>query len=98
MQESYFKARANAPIVVEGDEDVEMDYDSDGYPVISEKSRVIDPLPPVDHAAVSLGEEFEERGGGRRGRRCCFCCCCCFRLIMHLLVKISTKSMKKSQN
>ena len=53
LQESYFKARANAPIVVEGDEDAEMDYDSDGYPVISEKSKVIDPLPPIDHSTVS---------------------------------------------
>ena len=54
MQESYFKARANAPIIVEEDEDVEIDYDSDGYPIIPEKCRVIDPLPPVDHSAVSI--------------------------------------------
>ena len=51
-QESYFKARANAPIIVE-DEEAEVDYDSDGYPIISERSKVIDPLPPIDHSAVS---------------------------------------------
>ena len=45
---------ANAPIVVtEGDEDLEIEYDSDGYPIIPERSKVIDPLPPIDHSAVS---------------------------------------------
>lgn len=44
---------ANAPIVVaEGDDEIEVDYDSDGNPIVSEKSKVIDPLPPVDHSAV----------------------------------------------
>ena len=53
-QESYFKAMANAPILVaDGDEDVEVDYDSDGFPIPSESSKVIDPLPPLDHLAVS---------------------------------------------
>ncbi|XP_064401844.1 ATP-dependent RNA helicase DDX42-like [Halichondria panicea] len=52
-QESYFTAMANAPIVVaEGDDDIEIDYDSDGYPIIPERSKVIDPLPPLDHSAV----------------------------------------------
>ena len=46
---------ANAPIVVaEGDEEIEVEYDSDGNPMVSEKSKVIDPLPPVDHSAVSI--------------------------------------------
>ena len=54
-QESYFTAMANAPIVVaEGDDDIEIDYDSDGYPIVPERSKVIDPLPPLDHSAVSL--------------------------------------------
>jgi len=66
---------ANAPIVVaEGEEDLEVDYDSDGYPILPERSKVrynlplgsisllssviiatqvIDPLPPIDHSAVS---------------------------------------------
>ena len=46
---------ANAPILVaEGDEDIEVDYDSDGFPIPSESSKVIDPLPPIDHSAVSV--------------------------------------------
>ncbi len=52
-QESYFKAMANAPIVVaDGDEDIELEYDSDGYPMVPERSKVIDPLPPCDHSAI----------------------------------------------
>ena len=46
---------ANAPILVaEGDEEIEVDYDSDGFPIPSESAKVIDPLPPIDHSAVSL--------------------------------------------
>ena len=45
---------ANAPILVaEGDEEIEVDYDSDGFPIPSESAKVIDPLPPIDHSAVS---------------------------------------------
>ena len=42
MQESYFKAMASAPIVVagEGEEEVELDYDSDGNPIVPERSKV----------------------------------------------------------
>jgi len=36
------------------DEDAEIDYDSDGYPIIPERSKVIDPLPAIDHSAVSV--------------------------------------------
>ena len=52
---------ANAPILVaEGDEEIEVDYDSDGFPIPSESAKVIDPLPPVDHSAVSeiLSQNF----------------------------------------
>lgn len=53
-QESYFKAMASAPIVVagEGEEEVELDYDSDGNPIVPERSKVIDPLPPIDHSEI----------------------------------------------
>ena len=45
---------ANAPILVaDGDEEIEVDYDSDGFPIPSESAKVIDPLPPIDHSAVS---------------------------------------------
>ena len=47
---------ANAPIVVaEGDEELEIDYDSDGNPIVSDRLKVIDPLPSIDHSTVSCG-------------------------------------------
>jgi ATP-dependent RNA helicase DDX42 len=46
---------ANAPIIVaDGDDELEVEYDSDGNPVFSESSKVIDPLPPVDHSSVCV--------------------------------------------
>ncbi len=52
-QESYFKAMANAPIVIaDGEEDIDIEYDSDGYPMVPESSKVIDPLPSCDHSAI----------------------------------------------
>lgn len=54
-QESYFKARASAPIVVSlEDDEADIEYDSDGYPIVPEVSKVIDPLPPLDHSSVSF--------------------------------------------
>ena len=52
-QESYFKAVANAPIIIleEGDE-MEIEYDDNGNPIIPESAKVIDPLPPVDHSEI----------------------------------------------
>ena len=45
---------ANDPILVaDGNEEIEVDYDSDGFPIPSESAKVIDPLPPIDHSAVS---------------------------------------------
>ena len=40
VQESYFKAMLNAPIVVEGDEELEIEYDSDGNPMIPDSAKV----------------------------------------------------------
>ncbi len=41
VKETYFKAMANAPIVVMGEEEEgEVDYDSDGNPIIPERSKV----------------------------------------------------------
>lgn len=52
-QESYFKAVANAPIIIldEADE-MEIEYDDDGNPIIPESAKFIDPLPPVDHLDI----------------------------------------------
>lgn len=49
------------------DDETEIDYDSDGYPIIPERSKVIDPLPPVDHSAVR-DSRGEKRSGEREGR------------------------------
>lgn len=41
LQETYFKAVASAPIVVaEGEEELEVDYDSDGNPIMPERAKV----------------------------------------------------------
>lgn len=34
------------------DEDEPIDYDADGNPIVPERSKIIDPLPPVDHSMV----------------------------------------------
>ncbi|XP_071494423.1 ATP-dependent RNA helicase DDX42-like [Diadema antillarum] len=34
------------------DEDDPIDYDADGNPIIPERSKIIDPLPPVDHSMI----------------------------------------------
>ena len=54
---------ANAPIVVaEGDEDIELDYDSDGYPIIPDRAKVGPRLrPPRSH----LSDVLYVHTGGR---------------------------------
>ncbi|XP_041478434.1 ATP-dependent RNA helicase DDX42-like [Lytechinus variegatus] len=34
------------------DEDEPIDYDADGNPIVPERSKIIDPLPPVDHSMI----------------------------------------------
>jgi len=48
-QESYFKAREDLPLLAYPDDEEEMEYDSDGNPIPPERSKIIVPLPPVDH-------------------------------------------------
>ncbi len=36
------------------DDDVIIDYDEDGNPIVPERNRIIDPLPPIDHSEVSF--------------------------------------------
>ena len=46
-KESYFKAMANAPIVILDDEnEQDIDYDSDGNPIIPESAKVCFHLMP----------------------------------------------------
>ncbi|EDO43557.1 predicted protein, partial [Nematostella vectensis] len=52
-QESYFNYIKNAPVVsYTDDEDLEIEYDSDGNPIVPEKSKIIEPLPRVDHSEI----------------------------------------------
>ena len=51
-QESYFKAMANAPIIVGDDDEDDWEYDEDGNPIPPERSKV--GVPCVDQRWVCL--------------------------------------------
>ncbi|CAF3757456.1 unnamed protein product [Rotaria socialis] len=56
-QESYFRwleenPNAGLPIGDDDDEDRELQYDDDGNLIAPEKSKHIDPLPPIDHSTI----------------------------------------------
>jgi len=51
-QESYFNARKDAPLIAYPDDEDEIEYDSDGNPLPPERSKIIVPLPPVDHSEM----------------------------------------------
>jgi len=51
-QESYYNYMKNAPVVAYPDDDEELEYDSDGNPIAPEKSKIIIPLPAVDHSEI----------------------------------------------
>ncbi|KAL9967663.1 hypothetical protein ACROYT_G025930 [Oculina patagonica] len=50
--ESYFNYVKNAPVVAYPDDEEEIEYDSDGNPIAPEKSKIIVPLPAVDHFEI----------------------------------------------
>lgn len=52
-QESYFKAREDLPLIAYPDDEDEIEYDSDGNPIPPERSKIIVPLPPVDHHEIN---------------------------------------------
>ncbi|CAF1162373.1 unnamed protein product [Didymodactylos carnosus] len=57
-QESYFRwleENPNAGLPLEDDDDMdrELDYDDDGNLILPEKSKYIDPLPPIDHSEIT---------------------------------------------
>ena len=63
-QESYFKwleenPNAGLSHVENDDEDKELEYDGDGNIIVPEKSKIIDPLPPIDHSTIEY-ESFEK--------------------------------------
>eukprot|EP00795_Rhopilema_esculentum_P014288 gene14288-5323_t len=51
-QESYFNAVKDGLIVPYPDDEDLWDYDSDGNPIPPEKSKMIEPLPPIDHSEI----------------------------------------------
>lgn len=51
-QESYYNYMKNAPVVAYPDDEEELEYDSDGNPIAPEKSKIIVPLPAVDHSEI----------------------------------------------
>ena len=55
-QESYFKARKDVPLIPYPDEEEEIEYDSDGNPIPPEKSKVVVPLPQVDHEEITYAK------------------------------------------
>lgn len=36
--------------------DDEMEYDEEGNPIIVKKSKIIDPLPPIDHSTINYSD------------------------------------------
>lgn len=63
-QESYFRWLEENPNagVIQADNDNEeqdIDYDEDGNIIVPEKSKIIDPLPPIDHTTIEY-EAFEK--------------------------------------
>lgn len=46
----YMEENPNAGLIADEEDDVE--YDSDGNPIPAEKSKIIDPLPPIDHTDI----------------------------------------------
>lgn len=60
-QESYFKYMEENPtagLLVPEDEEI-IEYDEEGYPIFVEKSKDIDPLPPIDHSEIKY-EDFSK--------------------------------------
>ncbi|XP_065664936.1 ATP-dependent RNA helicase DDX42 isoform X2 [Hydra vulgaris] len=51
-QESYFKARKDIPLIPYPEDEDEIEYDSDGNPLPPERSKIIVPLPQVDHLEI----------------------------------------------
>lgn len=45
-----------AGLLVPEDEEI-IEYDEEGYPIFVEKSKDIDPLPPIDHSEVKEKEK-----------------------------------------
>ncbi|XP_076460295.1 ATP-dependent RNA helicase DDX42-like [Babylonia areolata] len=52
----YMEENPNAGVIADEEDDIQ--YDSDGNPIPGERSKIIDPLPPIDHSDIDY-ESFE---------------------------------------
>ncbi|XP_065203685.1 ATP-dependent RNA helicase DDX42 [Planococcus citri] len=61
VEESYYRYMEENPRagLQEDESDNEIEYDEDGNPIAPKKSKIIDPLPPVDHSTISY-QPFEK--------------------------------------
>lgn len=61
VEESYYRYMEENPRAgLQDDEsDVEIEYDEDGNPIAPKKSKIIDPLPTMDHSEITY-QEFEK--------------------------------------
>ncbi|KAG8268476.1 ATP-dependent RNA helicase ddx42 [Homalodisca vitripennis] len=61
VEESYYRYMEENPRAgLQDDEsDVEIEYDEDGNPIAPKKSKIIDPLPPIDHSEIKYSD-FEK--------------------------------------
>lgn len=61
-EESYYRymeENPNAGLSKDDDSETEIEYDEDGNPIAPQKSKYIDPLPPIDHTTIHYSD-FEK--------------------------------------
>ncbi|XKL60783.1 hypothetical protein PGB90_007840 [Kerria lacca] len=61
VEESYYRYMEENPRagLQEDESDYEIEYDEDGNPIAPKKSKIIDPLPPIDHSTIDY-QPFEK--------------------------------------
>ncbi|XP_060066289.1 ATP-dependent RNA helicase DDX42-like [Ylistrum balloti] len=54
VQEAFFRYMEENPMagVILDEDEAGIEYDADGNPIIPEKNKMIDPLPPIDHTEI----------------------------------------------
>lgn len=61
VQEAFFRYMEENPMagVILDEDETGIEYDADGNPIIPEKNKMIDPLPPIDHTEIDY-KKFEK--------------------------------------
>lgn len=52
-QESFFRVMKDVPLQAYPEDDEEIEYDSDGNPIAPPRTKIIEPLPPIDHSEIT---------------------------------------------